>query len=119
MTTLDEEQREQILLALGYPDDLNRPNYLSRLTLDYTDLTIERIDAIFDELKVIDGQLTEARSSSMAAATGRTQLQWGQHVMHLRGDGHNLLRELAIRAGIPLHWSKYSQGQTRHTVQYQ
>ena len=119
MAFLDEAQREQILLALGYPDKLIEPLYLTRLTLEYTDTSIERIDAIFAELQEIDRQLAEARTSSMAAATGRTKLQWGQHVMHLRGDGHNLLRELAIRADIPLYWSKYAQGLRRHTTQYQ
>ncbi|AFY49000.1 hypothetical protein Nos7524_3200 [Nostoc sp. PCC 7524] len=105
MPQFNNQQKEQILLTLGYanPDSLVN----SQLSLEYTQSTIDRCAAILSELNSIDSLIKEARDNSFVRESRNTKLSYANHLIHLRSDATKLLKELAHLLSIDVEYNRY------------
>ena len=110
---LTQEQKETILYKLGYNHD-SAYNAYTDLDRDYWTITVNRMDAIVNELDSVDMLLVEARTDSMAVKADTTELDFVQHITHLEREGSKLLRELGSLVGVEIQFNKYS-GRSSHT----
>lgn len=117
MPQMNSTTQDQVLIFLGYPAD-GTLLAQERLSREYPQRALDRIQLIIQDLLSIDSQLKEARNSSMASSTSHTSLDWARHLNHLRSDGHTLLQEVANLSGLNVFYSKY-QPRPRHSIQYQ
>lgn len=99
-------------MGYAYAPALNLPE---RLREDSYALVTPSME-IIDQLQTIDEQLTQARADSMAEKIDGLQVNYQDHVAHLRSEGSRLLRQLSALLDYPLHFDKYSG---RYTAQPQ
>lgn len=80
--------------------------HLNTFVEDHPDLEVPLLE-IIDALTTIDDQLTSARDDSMAEKVGELEVNYAQHVAHLKSEGSRLLRQLEALTEVPLRFDKY------------
>ena len=80
------------------------------LTEPFTDEEVAQIQRLLDELDAIDAALAQARADSMATKIDGMDLDFPQHVRHLKTEGARAVAELAHLTDIRVHRNKYGGG---------
>jgi hypothetical protein len=111
MPTLTQDQVDQIVLTLGY-SSVSKVCELAQLSEPYSQVTIDRVDALLLGLAALDQKLVDATADSMAVGVGQLNLNYAQHVAHLKSEGSRSLRELSQILGVRLAYNKYAGAST-------
>lgn len=120
MPTLTQPQIDQVVLTLGY-SSISKVVELSQLNETYSQVTIDQVLLLLDDLTRpanattgdqggIDAKLKAATADSMAVGVGQLNLNYPQHIAHLKSEGSRSLRELSNILGVSVAYNKYAGG---------
>lgn len=114
MAIFTEDQRHQILLALGYsPEDLSAFNQMDD---DKPSVTVNSVLDWLTELTEIDADLKVARSRSMAVEAEDIKLDYAQHITALRLRGREIVQQISRAIGIPVAWNRFAGNKGSSTI---
>lgn len=105
-----DEDREELLMWLGYTQPYDRLLNDWVRDSEYTTPIYDRVLEIFQQLRNIDKQLFEFLPDSMAKKVGELELNWIQHEKQLKGAANRLLIELGRLTGVEINYNKYGHG---------
>lgn len=109
----------EALSLLGYSDHQMSVEFIRDIRDEFLPYEATRIANIAAELSGIDASIKEVLADSAVVKTCKTELNWVQQLRLYRGQGHELLKELARLYDVPLAYSKYGGGHRGVTIQYQ
>ena len=121
----DSISAEKLLVLLGFSDYQTHDTYIEqRAKRTLKPEQASRCLEIVAELARLDTAISEAVMDSLVDKTCETETNWNRHLKTLRGQAHQLLKELARLYDLYVNYSKYtgksySSGRAGVTTHYQ
>ncbi len=107
VSKIEIEVVDNVIILLGYPVDC-RLEIRNKIMLSNLPPNISgQINRYLELLAKIDSQLESALEESMAVKVGELNLNYPQHIAHLKSEGSRILKLIAHTLGLEVKLNKY------------